>query len=1201
MSVYKYNDCFFPNTIDRPFVPSVRIISASFTHQLRVNKGALDNMPVLNMAPPNSVGTSNDNSISSRHMMQKNTAGVRRSTRSKGTIAGFKSPDGSDAPPLTAENSSISLDTSNHAQHLQGDPTIPIKQCHTAKLALLCVQNAKHMGARTQLNLCPPGKARDDLMKALQERRRRRKKALPAPPSMRRNLSFSRSSSVQSIGSRPDEFSSFEKLMGEKGLAEYDEAEGEYLSNPRLHSLGMDSDGEEVQEDPSSGDEDLLDFIFDDDDKFDDLDDQSVREPLYTLGPEGSSKSNQGQGSANSGKLAFNFRKLRWIDSITATDRAEARQYLKKELSSLKKRDAMRLTKHLRALQRREKRRLDIERGRRNGKNSNTSDCLSDIEDDEVLDSINKFPSNMSASVSAALVLESLAFNPLESLDGMSKCYEGIVAAGTALLDFDDKAFGTRPTKREIVNALTPLLITTLEQESGETILALARLRKMCGTKRYQRRFIQRIAPSLVRPPGAALWCLRHQSDMKAILAATELILDYSSEIFASDWFERGRTILADSKRAASLKLAAMQLKRLSAPQQNESMLSSLNGSHHRRGGSLSMITPSKDAAAAGEVLAEWEILAVDREIRDSINNLFNRDWSKINIRHAPPREGESPHPSKKPRGISAVKKSAPPPPESDQSTEMLISPPRVTSKHLLPNALTSAPPTQPTSAKTSESSPKSPRRRPKSLDSSPSPKKEPKATIEPDDLTPPHTPTSQSQPISSPIRPSPPPIEAASPDMKHIISPRPGQAPLSPSKKSYRGRNDSNRVATNSPGSTTSAQSTYLRTLTSTAAERKRTVAACRALRAQITRFENAFARVHGRAPRGANERAPLATTYAQYREWKRAIRSDAASRIQAMYRGARTRSILSQDPRFKRIVKNRAGRPTPIRSAPPQMPSDIGAKNRGNVLQPIPPMPLQRRDDPITTVYDGVEVLLSEGQRKSADDQSMNYSTTGSTSALSTVPYSPRGDGSVSSSNSSDLNYLTLPELQALKRELKQMLKKYDMEFHRQHGRMPVKAEKEPIRNLYEKYNTLKNRLTAVEKDASLVSPRTQWQQQSQSAGNTSQGSIQTFPDYNSTNTDPSTQPSSLPTAPRVPNRATRRPSEQSNPVPPAQGQDLQALRTEKQHLHQMLRAYERDFFRINNRQVSSYNDIRPVASQYRRYKEIKKSIVALQQSQR
>lgn len=46
-------------------------------------------------------------------------------------------------------------------------------------------------------------------------------------------------------------------------------------------------------------------------------------------------------------------------------------------------------------------------------------------------------------------------------------------------------------------------------------------------------------------------------------------------------------------------------------------------------------------------------------------------------------------------------------------------------------------------------------------------------------------------------------------------------------------------------------------------------------------------------------------------------------------------------------------------------------------------------------------------------------------------------------------------------------------------------------------------------------------------------------------------------------------------------------------------MLRAYEKDFFREHRRQVSSFADIQPVASQYRRYKEIKKAIAALQQA--
>ena len=58
-----------------------------------------------------------------------------------------------------------------------------------------------------------------------------------------------------------------------------------------------------------------------------------------------------------------------------------------------------------------------------------------------------------------------------------------------------------------------------------------------------------------------------------------------------------------------------------------------------------------------------------------------------------------------------------------------------------------------------------------------------------------------------------------------------------------------------------------------------------------------------------------------------------------------------------------------------------------------------------------------------------------------------------------------------------------------------------------------------------------------------------------------------------------------------------DLAALTAEKGRLHQMLRSYEKDFFREHKRQVSSFADIRPVAGQYRRYKEIKKQIASLQ----
>jgi len=105
-------------------------------------------------------------------------------------------------------------------------------------------------------------------------------------------------------------------------------------------------------------------------------------------------------------------------------------------------------------------------------------------------------------------------------------------------------------------------------------------------------------------------------------------------------------------------------------------------------------------------------------------------------------------------------------------------------------------------------------------------------------------------------------------------------------------------------------------------AAERRRTVHACRALRAQIRRFEDAFTAQHSSsspsinaaplhspgsgaspvlrrsnssgAPKGA-DRLPLESTYAQYREWKKCIRHHAASQIQALVRGAAARRLNS------------------------------------------------------------------------------------------------------------------------------------------------------------------------------------------------------------------------------------------------------------------------------------------------------------------
>lgn len=1088
-------------------------------------------------------------------------------------------------------NKSVGVTQPQHQEPLVVD------KAHYAKLALLCVENAVHMGGRTVLNLTPPGKPRHDVAMILMDRKKKKKKKILPSQSIRRSQSSGSSMTrVASVSSITGEMSIFERVMDDVTIQEYDVEEDKYLLNP---DDGVDSD-DNLQEDPSSGDEDALDAQgYCDGEQEDDF----LQEPLYSI--------TDASGSATSGKIAFNYRKLKWFDAITAKDRADARAYLREQLRTLRKKDALLLTKQLKKMQRREKRKLELEKMRKKGvhKHLDTSSDTDDDDDDHVLLSgMNKLPSNMTPSLSAALVIESLSLNKVESLEGMSKCYEGIVAAGSALIK--DSAVDKKPTKQDIIGALTPLLITTLAEAAGESILALARLRKMCGTKRYQRRFVQRIAPPLVRPANAAQWCLRHQNDMESILSAVELILDFSEDIFRAGWFERGRTILADSKRAETLKAAAIQLKNLNTSHP-DSLMSPFTTGTHRRGRSLisGPITNVQDMQR--DDLAEWEILAVDRQIRDSIKSLFQSDWSRKDLTNAPPRDGESVHHHKKNGGISSRKKhSSSSSAASDADSvagsidNSIHSPPRLTKQQVVqpsaPNNVQVEGRKQqtPLSPRTTESKDISSRKVSKVMVSEESPPSTPKSTSHEmyNYVSPSRTPVPEGSSPGSFNKALSPRyyVEGSGVPIQPLMSPSSSPAPPISPKRNFR-RNDSSRMANGSPGNITAAQATYLRTLTSTAAERKRTVAACRALRAQITRFEDAFIKVHGRPPKGAVERAPLQSTYSQYREWKRAIRADAASRIQAMYRGARIRMILIQDPLFTRIIENRAGRPPQVENLP-QMPENIlgsdNFRNRSSLpTQPLVPVPRK-----VGSSYDdNVELVMVPDQRpswskqRSGTDQSLAYSQASDSVSVMSNPFSPTGDTSNLTNVSQEFYHLSMAELQTAKRELKQRLKKYDMDFFKANGRMPVKAEKEPIRALYEQYNRLKNQISAIERDPSVD----QSQNQNLNQPSTPSSISSDFSgSYN--NASPST-PSQTIHAPR-PNRSRRTETPPNIPSVSTR-QDLSALKTEKQHLHQMLRSYEKDFFRMHNRQVSSYADIRPVASQYRRYKEIKRKIMEFQ----
>ena len=242
----------------------------------------------------------------------------------------------------------------------------------------------------------------------------------------------------------------------------------------------------------------------------------------------------------------------------------------------------------------------------------------------------------------------------------------------------------------------------------------------------------------------------------------------------------------------------------------------------------------------------------------------------------------------------------------------------------------------------------------------------------------------------------------------------------------------------------------------TQCAVRRKGARAVYNALRIQINHFEQAFVRLHGRPPKGSMEKAPLSATYIQYRELKRAIRADAAQRIQALFRGWKTRSSNITNTNETDSKEN------------PKMTDPWNGKFRNDVSQQdtnsddqISIVDISSMDEnrgPVEIIGDPrvEENLLQQLSNHERDDASVESTRNSETSTSFDSEYSvfpePIED---------ELGHLSLKDLRKRKRELKEQLKEYDIQFTIEHGRMPNKSEKEPIRYLYNRYNALKDRI--------------------------------------------------------------------------------------------------------------------------------------------
>ena len=185
-------------------------------------------------------------------------------------------------------------------------------------------------------------------------------------------------------------------------------------------------------------------------------------------------------------------------------------------------------------------------------------------------------------SLSSALLTESLSASRLCSLEGLDKCYSGLVDAGRGLL-----SSGDGNNTNNIIHSITILFLTTLPKQTGDTLHMLGKLYALCGTARYRRRFVTRIAPLLLRPSNSALWSIQHRTDMELILSVTEVIFkQITGNVFGEkSWYTRGQSLREDEERQHTISLAASYLRSLhdsdpSGLTGNNSLITRQNGPH---------------------------------------------------------------------------------------------------------------------------------------------------------------------------------------------------------------------------------------------------------------------------------------------------------------------------------------------------------------------------------------------------------------------------------------------------------------------------------------------------------------------------------------------------------------------------------------------------------------------------------------------
>eukprot|EP00602_Paraphysomonas_sp_CaronLab_P005252 CAMPEP_0185037660 /NCGR_PEP_ID=MMETSP1103-20130426/32388_1 /TAXON_ID=36769 /ORGANISM="Paraphysomonas bandaiensis, Strain Caron Lab Isolate" /LENGTH=723 /DNA_ID=CAMNT_0027575741 /DNA_START=151 /DNA_END=2322 /DNA_ORIENTATION=- len=361
----------------------------------------------------------------------------------------------------------------------------------------------------------------------------------------------------------------------------------------------------------------------------------------------------------------------------------------------------------------------------------------------------------------------------------------------------------------------------------------------------------------------------------------------------------------------------------------------------------------------------------------------------------------------------------------------------------------------------------------------------------------------------------------------------------------------------------------------------RKCLIVECKLLRQEIQNFEEKWIQEHKRPP-ASHEKGHMHGTYSRYKELKRLIRDQAGKDIQRVFRGFRARE------RCKKLLN-----PSDISK------QDLSENNSDDCGEPMD----TEHKRPVSAGGQPHSNVKPVGMMMNCDQKSANsWFISESDNVMDSDSHSA---GSKHKTGGADIGVSISQaqqryrECMEMKRQLKRNLKKFDDDFFARKGRVPRKADKEVMRPQYQKYHEVRAELERLKEEiigalGHFPSELEDGRGGTLSSAPSPSGWAEHFSRESSIDTmsedDDMGSGNGMMMSSDAEQDQPRSNGANSTPATaPAKGVD--ALINEKKQLHAYLKTFEKEFNRVNGRHVMHPEDIKPVAEEYQRYKELKK----------